>query len=222
MFTADLVTNTQLLTLHDFEIFPDENLMDTSEDSYDNLKFVNYIHHLNFNNPINILSSYRAPLPYTQVLNSFRPNSEDNILFGEEQATSDPYTNDTHNHNNQDTMRASNNTRLRSTAKNAIVTYNSMLKVFKTRYDESRSHANLTDASNSTLTRPFINEAKTPYELLLGKNKESFYVTGNYNSELTDAYSAVSTVLNTLNIYFSDIPFLLSMQSDPARYMWFD
>ena len=27
---------------------------------------------------------------------------------------------------------------------------------------------------------------------------------------------------NSLNTYFIDIPFLLSMKSDPARYLWFD
>ena len=31
-----------------------------------------------------------------------------------------------------------------------------------------------------------------------------------------------TSIWNSLNTYFIDIPFLLSMKSDPSRYLWFD
>jgi hypothetical protein len=74
--------------------------------------------------------------------------------------------------------------KLRSTARNSIVTYNAIQKVFKSRFDEGRSHARLQDFSNSYVTHPFITEARSPYEGLLGKNRESFFSVNNYNQFL--------------------------------------
>lgn len=45
--------------------------------------------------------------------------------------------------------RVSNPLKLRSTAKNSMVTYSAIQKVFKSRLDEGRSNARLQDISNS-------------------------------------------------------------------------
>jgi hypothetical protein len=45
--------------------------------------------------------------------------------------------------------RVSNPLKLRSTAKNSMVTYSAIQKVFKSRLDEGRSNARLQDVSNS-------------------------------------------------------------------------
>jgi len=78
-------------------------------------------------------------------------------------------------------VRSTNPLKLRSTTKNATVTYNAMQKVFRSRYDEGRSNARLQDLSNSFAAHPFITAPKSPYESLLGKNKESFFNINNYN-----------------------------------------
>jgi hypothetical protein len=54
---------------------------------------------------------------------------------------------------------------------------------------------------------------------MLGKNKESFFTLNNYINELTTNFNNVYNVFNSLNIYFSDIPFLLSNTSDSARHL---
>jgi len=91
-------------------------------------------------------------------------------------------------------VRFSNPLKLRSTARSAIVTYNAIQKVFKSRFDEGRSNARLQDFSNSYVSHPFQTEPKSPYESILGKNKESFFTVNNYKqsfvSNFNDTYSA--------------------------------
>lgn len=112
--------------------------------------------------------------------------------------------------------------KLRSSARSAIVTYNAIQKVFKSRFDEGRSNARLQDFSNSYVSHPFLTEKKTPYESLLSKNKDSFFNVNSYKQYLTDNFTDNLAVWNSMNTYFADIPFLLSMKSDPSRYLWFD
>jgi hypothetical protein len=82
-----------------------------------------------------------------------------------------------------------------------------------------RSNVNFKDFTNSTASYPFLIEPKTPYESMLGKNKESFFNVNFYNKEIVNNYSAhlKNSALN--NTLFFDIPFLLSMKSDAARYL---
>jgi hypothetical protein len=79
--------------------------------------------------------------------------------------------------------------KLRGSARSAIVTYNAIQKVFKSRFDEGRSHARLQDFSNSHVTHPFLTEKKTPYESLLGKNKDSFFNVNSYKQYLSDNFT---------------------------------
>jgi hypothetical protein len=87
-----------------------------------------------------------------------------------------------------------NNIKLRSTAKNAIVTYNANQKVYKSRFDDSRSNMNFKDITNSFVTYPFITEGKAPYEKLLGKNKESFFNVTLYNTEFKGNYQLLLNI----------------------------
>jgi hypothetical protein len=41
------------------------------------MKFVNYIHHLNFKNVINIDKNIINPISYTQVMDNFRADYDD-------------------------------------------------------------------------------------------------------------------------------------------------
>lgn len=59
--------------------------------------------------------------------------------------------------------------------KNAMVTHNAMQKVFRSRFDEGRSHAKLTEVANFEAHLPFITGPAPAYETLLGKNKETFF-----------------------------------------------
>jgi hypothetical protein len=95
--------------------------------------------------------------------------------------------------NDSSELRFSNPLKLRSTAKNSIVTYSAIQKVFKSRFDEGRSNARLQDISNSYNKHLFISEPKSSYESLLGKNKDSFFSINNYNQELTNNFNDIVT-----------------------------
>ena len=109
--------------------------------------------------------------------------------------------------------------RLRSTTRNAIVSYNAMQKVFKSRLDEGRSHARLADFSNSFTQHNFITAPKAGYEGMLSKNKNSFFDAKLYAASESANFNLMSSVYNSLNSTLLDIPFLISAKSDPSRYL---
>jgi hypothetical protein len=59
--------------------------------------------------------------------------------------------------------RLSNLINLRNTARNSLVTYGAIQKVFKTRFDENRSNARLEDFSSSSSKQSFLNSKRLNY-----------------------------------------------------------
>jgi len=116
-------------------------------------------------------------------------------------------------------MRLSNPLKLRSTAKNSIITYSAIQKVFKSRFDEGRSNARLQDISNSYTPYMFISAPKSSYEGMLSKNKDSFFTPTNYNQILKSYINPLYSLYNNTNTYFTNLPFLVSTQSDSSRYL---
>jgi hypothetical protein len=84
--------------------------------------------------------------------------------------------------------------KLRSSARSAIVTYNAIQKVFKSRFDEGRSNTRLQDFSNSYVSHPFITEKKSPYENMLSKNSDSFFNINNYKQSLINNFSLNTSI----------------------------
>jgi heme/copper-type cytochrome/quinol oxidase subunit 2 len=226
-FSEDVWMGPSLTKFKNFNTFDLESLLSSIDDSYENLKSLNYLHYYNYLNTLNTNSGLTQTSSYTQVLNSFRPDYTENVWdFGDSYEfnflKSNYLLDEINLATNLNDLRWHNKMTLRSSTKNAIVTYNAIQKVFKSRFDEGRSNAKLQDISNSYVKHLFVSESKTPYESLLGKNKESFFSVTNYNQNLTKNFSEIISDLNTLNTYFSDLPFLISGQSDPSRYLWFD
>ena len=221
LYSEDSFSNPALTPQSDFAGYGTDLESDTSEESYVSNKFVGYLHYINYLNTISTSAYSNHPLSYAQVLNSFRSNFDEPINSAELGST---FVGNGDNLTlfGDETLRSSNATRLRSTAKNSIVTFNALQKVFRSRFDEGRSNVRFQDLSNSYVKYPFLSDKRTRYEDLLGKNKESFFNVNSYKHELSPYYSSVNSVFSSLNTYFSNIPFLLSMQSDPSRYLWFD
>jgi hypothetical protein len=223
LFTEDTFNNTLLLSPKNFNFFSNEVSLDSTEESYENTKYLNYIYFLNYKNILNFNLYGVHPVSYTTILDAFRPDYGDQYI-----ALDNINENTTYNYSlNVDTIlhnefRLSNLTKLRSSAKNAIVTYNAIQKVFRSRFDEARSNTDLRNFSNSYVKHPFITSPKSPYESILGKNKENFFDVTFYNQTLKDNFSTLHSLFNSNNTYFYEIPFLVSMKSDPSRYLWFD
>jgi hypothetical protein len=220
IFSDEPITNSKLTTLKDFSLFANEMAVDGSDEVYESSKYVNYLYHLNYKNVINNISNHIQPLSYTTVFDSFRSDYEDPFLYADDVngKPSDHFLNssvvDTNNN-----LKLSNPFKLRSTIKNAMVTYSAIQKVFRSRFDEGRSNARLEDFSNSYVKHPYLTDSRVNYESLLGKNKESFLKVNLYNQTSKLNYSSISPLFYSNNIYFMDLPFMVSMKSDPSRYL---
>ena len=162
--------------------------------------------------------NYVLPSSFTQVLDAFRSDFDENNW----DVAQDNLVNDNYNLSVNNSFNITNPMKLRSTAKNSIVTYNAIQKVYRSRFDELRSNVNFADFTNSFAAYPFLLENKTPYESLIKKNKETFYNVNHYTKSFNNNYSELLNVFLSLNTNFTDIPFLLSLKSDASRYLWFD
>jgi len=138
-----------------------------------------------------------------------------------------PYINFSLFENNNDLytdklLRFSNSLNLRAPVKNSMVTYNAIQKVFRTRFDEGRSNAKLSDLSSIHGKQPFVTASRISYEKLLGKNKENFLKINFYKNNFQSYFNNFYSLSSSLNFYFFDFPFLLALKSDASRYLWFD
>lgn len=107
----------------------------------------------------------------------------------------------------------------RSSAKNLIVSSNAIGKVFKSRYDDHKSLARLSDFSELEGDQPLISGTRVAYERILNKISESklnidFFVETplNYGNEF-------STLINFQNFPLFDFPFLLANKSEAGRHL---
>ena len=226
LFTEDGLPTTPLLSPKNYEVFNNELTFDTLDDSYENFKNTAVVYNKNYQNVLGLVTSTLSPTNYSYVMDMFRPDYEEKSTHFD---TNLAYTNlvytkslDTFDTKNVTFLNLSNPFKLRSSSKNAIVTYNAMQKVFRARFDEGRSNARLQDFSQSGVLHPFITASKVPYENILGKNKNNFFDPALYNKSLINEFSDISQIINSLNIYLADLPFLVSMKSDASRYLWFD
>ena len=219
IYAEDAILPTNLVALNNFSSIPLESSLDMMDESLDSLKSHKYLHFNNHLNTNSFANSSLAQLSYTAVLDPFRADYED-VVWGYDNLNSDSDLLD-EEYAVQD-LKSSNTMKLRSTARNAIVTYNAIQKVFKSRLDEGRSHSRLQDFSNSYVTHPFVTATKSPYEGMLAKNKESFFNTQAYNHSNNSNFNNLFSVWNSLNSTYLDVPFLISAISDSSRYLWFD
>tara|TARA_B100000768_G_scaffold171860_1_gene179551 strand:- start:882 stop:1361 length:480 start_codon:yes stop_codon:yes gene_type:complete len=152
---------------------------------------------------------------YATNLNMFRADFEESSWDTEESLNFS--LENTTQYNQQ--LFLTNPLKLRSTVKNLMVTYSAIQKVYRSRFDEGRSNMNTNALHNSYVSYPFLSESRSDYESLMGKNKESYFGSSlfhqNFNSKFSDF--TMSSVANSS--LFLDIPFLLSMKSDPSRYL---
>jgi hypothetical protein len=220
IFSEEPITNPSLTSLKDFSSFSNEMVVDGTDDTYETSKYLNYLYYLNYKNIVNSTNNAINPLSYATVFDNFRADYEDPFLYADDLNGSGINESESVDVNNN--LKLSNPYKLRSTVKNAIVTYSAIQKVFRSRFDEGRSHTRLEDFSNSYVKHPYLTDSRINYESLLGKNKETFLKTNLYNQTSKLNYSSVLPLFYSNNIYFMDLPFMVSMKSDPSRYLWFD
>ena len=246
-YLDDYLNNTNFTVTKDFFIYPTIFSFLNNEENYESLK--NLYYYFNNNNSFffNTNLTFFSPLAYSAVFDFFRSDFDEFSWFFDENNFFKNYSffDDTllkyfennkklnylftfsnfdlyFNLNNDKNNRFSNSINLRNTAKNSIVTFNAIQKVFRTRFDENRSHAKLNDLSSFYVKQPFISSPRTPYEKILGKNKESFFKTTLYKNQFKPLLNSLYFSNSSLNFFFFDFPFLMALKSDASRYLWFD
>ena len=226
----DLLSPSNLLLESDFNIFPLLSTNITLDDSYESWNEFRKFEVMSINKFFFTSFFFNRPQSYLNVLNMFRANFEDfnwsnndlkinlnkiwnpnmysNILFNLNYLSNDL---------NNSSLRISNSLTLRLTARNSIVNFNALQKVFRARFEDGRANANLNQFSEITSVQPFLNTERVDYGSLLGKTKNSFF---NNNFFVLNNLNILneSVDLNTsLNFHFFDFPFLLS-----AKAIWQD
>jgi hypothetical protein len=167
--------------------------------------------------------TYSLPVNYKVVLNSFRNDLSDPIQLTDNVLLENDLFTSTNTLLNQYTnTRLANPLVLRSTARNSIVTFNALRKVFRSRFDEGRSHVTSDQFASLHTKQPFISGKGVNYRGILSKNTDSYYTTPLYTTQKSPTIQGASNLLTLQNFYFYDLPFLLSQGSDPQKFMWFD
>lgn len=218
---SDLFFNPQETNILNFRYYNNDYSIESLDNNYENIKNFKYLYHFTNKNTQFNSSSFFTPVSYTTVLDYFRADFDEHnwsLNNNNSGSTSLNYFNS----GGDKSHALTNSMKLRTTAKNSIVTYNAIQKVYKSRFDDSRSNTNFGDFINSDAKYPFLLEPKSSYESMLGKNKESYFNVSLYNKEFSNNYSIFLDSWSATNTMFLDVPFLLSMKSDASRYLWFD
>jgi hypothetical protein len=173
---------------------------------------------------------FSKPQSYLNTFNSFRADFEDFNLFSNsfyENVNLDLLSplnnlstlNQSHASEDTHSVRISNPLTLRVTARNSIVNFNALQKVFRARFEDGRANANLEQFSQLNSIQPFLNTERVDYEAMLGKTKNSYFAINFYNNNSLNIFNTTFSSLSSLNFQFYDFPFLLSAKSDMSRYM---
>jgi len=215
IYSENFFFKPTLLNLINFTYFNNTTNFDLAEDSYENFKAVKlpYLYTSKF--LLSSMNNFTPTVSYATNLNLFRADFEESSWF-----TSNNYV---VNDKNSPILNLpnilTNSLRLRAAAKNLMVTYNAIQKVYRSRFDEGRSNMNFSLLSSSYQYYPLLTEGRSDYENILSKNKESFFSTTFYNRLLNSNYSSILNSCNFNNYTLFDIPFLVSFKSDAARYL---
>jgi len=249
-YLDESVTSPNLLTLNNFYTIPLFSLNLNLDDSYESFKNLNYFLNQSNSVSLNNLLNNNQFHSHTFYANTTRSDYEDFSWHTDKKNVSKNYLNlidqmnglkgnidftllqDANylnfvNYDNLDLINFNSSrvnilASVRPITRSSMVTYSAMQKVFRSRFEEGRSHAKLSDLANSFVKQPYLNAPRVNYEKLLGKDKISFYKTSMYQSKPLNYFNAFYDINSTLNFSFFDFPFLLSPKSDPARYLWFD
>jgi hypothetical protein len=242
LYLDDFILPVNLVNTKNFSTLPLFSVLNEMDESYENLKYLTYFYNFNNKNSLNLNSNYFQPYSYLFVFDSFRSDYSGFSWYTDEANFSNSFFNfsifseyfknpnfsdffsfsNDNNLTNSKLIRFNNSINLRNTVKNSIVTYNAIQKVFKTRFDENRSNAKLSDFANLYGKQPFVSAPRIQYERLLGKTKDNFFKVNFYKNSFQKYFNNFYDSSSSLNFYFYDFPFLLAMKSDSSRYLWFD
>jgi hypothetical protein len=120
------------------------------------------------------------------------------------------------------TARFSDSLYLRSSARNSILGYNAIQKVFRSRFEEGRANIGVSNYMESAVKKPNISSARANVETMLGKNKSSFYTPVLFKASKLKNFNEFYNYNTSFNFFTYSFPFLISEHSDPTKHFWID
>lgn len=111
---------------------------------------------------------------------------------------------------------------LRPSVRDSIVNFNAFQKVFRSRLDEGRAHANAAHFSNVAQAQPFLNDFGVPYTDLLGKNRTSYFSSPLYLASPVRGANTLQSAYSLTTTQAFEFPFMDALRSDLLRYIWMD
>lgn len=113
----------------------------------------------------------------------------------------------------------SDNLVLRGSARNSILSYNALQKVFRSRYEEGRANVSPLHYTETSVKKPNLNAPRPRVEGMLGKNKSSHLTPLFFKTEKLGLFNELYNFNLALNFQTFDFPFLLAETSDPAKFL---
>ena len=220
LFTEDYYTNPGLVPRNGIFSRSPELLVDSMSDTYAASKAVDYVHYLNYTNINMMTMSGNTPLSYLTTLGvvakNFENYEDDSEYVYDSLGTVPNTTLSEHD------LRSTNYIKLRT----SNLAYKKGLgmneKLSQSRLEHGASHIPSAFLSNTAVQYPAISESPLAYKKLLGKNTNNFLDVTLYKQSLTGTYSSTTPITNSLNTYFTTIPFLLGKTGDAMLYSWVD
>lgn len=218
VFNDSLYIDISLTDILSLNMFNSEVEVDSNERSYASNKGINYLFYKNYLHTLNLDTSKSLPLAYSQVLNMYRSGFDESQFSSELFNTKDAWLGEGYSPMDNMDNRLYNTLKLRKPSRSFIQSFAAFQKVYRSRFDQSASHANISDLSNTPLKYLFLSEKRIKYESMLGKNTISYYDSVPYKNSTSNVPNFTSPLLNSTNTYFASIPFLLSRVSDSVKY----
>lgn len=232
----EVLLNYRLLSGSSYASFPLLNDLSEQDDQYSKTKS-HAARMGSWENNLTLLSdSYSSAVSYIQVFNHFPSTFEDyswvsssaDAFASPEDSTAllnSPTTpSDVANlkTSTSSSVVATDHLQLRPSVRDSIVNNNAFQKVFRSRLDEGRAHANASHFSNLAQGQPFIGDYGVPYTDLLGKNRTSYFATQYYPTTLAKNFNTLSSLYSLSTTQMFEFPFMDAVKSDLIRYTWMD
>jgi hypothetical protein len=200
-------------------MFDNEVELDDNVELYFNSKVLNYLFYKNYLHVLTTYSYYSLPLSYTQVMNMFTPNFDESANSADRFDSDSLLNSDSVDLNKDFELRYYNSLKLREPSKNSIKLLFAFKKVFNIRFTENRSNTTNSDLTINSSHYPLISGQTTDYGNLLGKNKENYFDSIFYKNLITHMSPLYGSLFSSSNIYYTNIPFIIGMRSDPIKYI---
>lgn len=218
----DFVTQPSLTLLKNFTLFPTTELYTSFDESVTSYKTLQQLTNQILGVALPIRNNFFTPVSFVSVLNNFSDTNYLRNFIYSENALNDFSNESIQNDTTLKNLQFSRPISLRTKAINYMVTYNALQKVFRSRFDEGRSHTSLQLFAQMHLPQPFIKDVMNPTTNLLSKDSNSFYQNFFYKNNNFKIFNTDYKSHINQNYYFYDLPFLLSEGSDSQKFMWFD